>query len=128
MSEAEQLQDRVAKLEDITEQLEQKYKDVAYEFTDNLAKRIEGIRDEIYSALAKVTEHVESEGILRVRKVAEEGMRKVTEAVEETRKHAAEAITKDVVEALTDGSHTLVVRPASRAEQQTAIPVRQAGR
>jgi len=60
MSE-EQLQAQVAELKDRVEQLEAGYKDVAYEFTDALVKRIEDIRKEVTEALNNVEKRVYSE-------------------------------------------------------------------
>jgi len=62
MSEVEtQLQERIVALEVKVEELEQKYQDVAFEFTDALVKRIEDIRKEVMESLNNVEKRVYSE-------------------------------------------------------------------
>jgi hypothetical protein len=109
---------RIAALESKVGHLDQCYRDIAYEYLDNLVKRIETIRDEVNKSIRGVEDHVYTEAF-----------QKITEAVEEARqKLSHEAIVNSVIPVLTDGSHVLVTRPANFEEHRSGkgIPVRQA--
>lgn len=85
----EQLQAQVAELKDRIEQLEAAYKDVAYEFTNNLQKRIEDIRIEVMATLDKVAGHFDVE---TARKVAE-----TTAQLNQVVENAKQSLTHDTV-------------------------------
>jgi Mg2+ and Co2+ transporter CorA len=74
--ETQKFEERIVALELKTEELEQKYQDVAYEYLDGLVKRIETIRDEVNASLSSVED--------RVRK---EASQKISEAVGEARQN-----------------------------------------
>jgi hypothetical protein len=92
------VEERIVALESKVEELNQCYKDVAYEYLNNLVKRIETIRDEVNKSIRGVEEHLYAEAF-----------GKIAEAVEDSHKSLShEAIAKSVIPALTDGSHVLV--------------------
>lgn len=118
--ETEKLQKQIDILESRIEHLEACHRDLAVEYLDNLVKRIEAIRQETLSRIQE-SDCIFSEAL-------QKAFEKVSCAVKEARQNLrAELISTDVISALTDGSHVLVTRPASRAEQQTgqAVPVKQ---
>ena len=115
--EVKTVEERIAYLEKQNEWLVAGYKDLAYEFTDSLAKRIEAIRDEVMASLNSTESRIFALAFLRI-----------SEAVASARDQISlDAITNGVLPKLTDGSHVLVTRPASREEQRSgqAIPVQQ---
>jgi predicted nucleic acid-binding Zn-ribbon protein len=59
--EAQKLEERIVALERKVQDLTGGYKDLAYEFTDALVKRIEDIRKEVMESLNNVEERVYSE-------------------------------------------------------------------
>jgi len=109
----EQLQERIAVLEDKVGHHDLCYRDIAYDLADKIVNRIETIREELNESIRGVEERVYAEAF-----------GKIAEAVEDARKSLShEAIAKRVIPALTDGSHVLVTRPASFDEHRRGIGV-----
>ena len=99
--EVKQLQERIAALEDRVGQLDGCYQDIAYEFTNNLAKRIEDIRKEVIDALNNVRKNAENlvtDALNSVEdRVYSEALGKISQAVEEARQNLRhDAIAADV--------------------------------
>lgn len=116
MTDVVKQEERIAALEKNVQWLTEGYKDLAYEFTDSLAKRIEDIRAEVMQSLQGVENRVFSEAFEKIRNAVEDARKKISD----------EIITTSVVDKLTDGSHVLVTRPASLAETRSgaAVPVK----
>jgi Mg2+ and Co2+ transporter CorA len=111
------VEQRLDAIEAKVEELQLCYLDLVGEYCDNFLKRIDLIRDEVN----RIENRVYGEAS---QKIAEslEGLRKVVEEARQSLRH--ELITKDVISALTDGSHVLLTRHANWLEQKDAIPVK----
>jgi hypothetical protein len=120
MSEVES-KERIAALEAEIAELKAAYHDVAFEYQDNLIKRVEDIRTELTAVLTKIYEHVDSttsETAVKASAAIEEASQKLT------RESIADAVVKAVVVELTSGKYVLPVRHATRTEVHSATAVK----
>jgi len=97
---SEQLEAQVAELKDKVHQLEAGYKDVAYEFTDALVKRIEDIRKEVTEALNNVEKRVYSEASQKI----SEAVGKVRQSLDRDLSAALDEHKRKVLPVLVDAS------------------------
>jgi hypothetical protein len=110
-----------ATLEQRVADLEAGYKDLAFEFTDNIIKRIEQVRDEVNAALSEILKDaalVDAESRARIEKIVADAQVKLS----------ADVIADQIIPELTSGRHVIVTRPASFEENRSGkgIPVKQA--
>ena len=112
--QVQQLQERVAALEKLTEGYKDLaynvewliggYKDLAYEHLNNVVKRIEDIRTEVLSALANAGTEAERKAVQAI----EDGIKSLEEVRDKVRGEVVKDIAEEVLESINDGSHGMV--------------------
>ena len=107
MSEVKTVEERLSAIESNIEWLTGGYKDLAYEFTNNLVKRVEGIREEVSATLFSA-QGQSLEASHKAMLIIENGIKSLEEARDAARVALVQDVAAEVVATIGDGSHALV--------------------
>jgi hypothetical protein len=104
MSELKTVEERLSAIESNIEWLIPAYKDVAWTYLNDLVKRIETIRDEVFERLSDA----EAIRLPAIVSAIDDGVKKLEEERDKLRGEVLKDVTQEVLANLNDGSHGMV--------------------